>query len=274
MMNKIYFEIPKVCPICGQPIAINESEQLYCTNPDCDGKLLNKLEHFFGKKGLDVKGISKATFEKLIDWGWINNCIDVFSLSNFKDKWINQSGFGEKSVMNIFNSLNAVKENTPLDKFICAIGIPLIGNVASKVLAEHFFTWADFRNAVNQKYHFSDLYDFGYTMEEAILNFNYTEADKLAELLNITYKNPVPTDGLKLANMKIAITGTLTKFKNRTALEEAIAAAGGKVVSSVSKNTNILINNNPESNSSKNISAKKLNIPILTEENFVKNYLI
>ena len=268
------FIIPKICPICGQPTAINESEQLYCTNPDCDGKLLNKLEHFFGKKGLDVKGISKATFEKLIDWGWINNCVDVFSLFDFKDKWIKQPGFGEKSVMNILNNLNVIKENTSLDKFICAIGIPLIGNVASKVLAEHFFTWADFRNAVNQKYHFSDLYDFGYTMEEAILNFNYTEADKLAELLNITYKNPVPTDGLKLANMKIAITGTLTKFKNRTALEEAIAAAGGKVVSSVSKNTNILINNNPESNSSKNISAKKLNIPILTEENFVKNYLI
>lgn len=266
------FEIPKVCPICGQPTAINESEQLYCTNPDCDGKLLNKLEHFFGKKGLDVKGISKATFEKLIDWGWINNCVDVFFLSDFKDRWMKQSGFGEKSVMNILNSLNAIKENISLDKFICAIGIPLIGSVASKVLAEHFFTWADFRNAVNQKYHFSDLYDFGYTMEEAILNFNYAEADKLAELLNITYKNTSPV-GTKLVNMKIAITGTLTKFKNRAALEQAIAAAGGKSVSSVTKNTNILINNNPNSTSAKNIAAKKLNIPILTEEEFAEKYL-
>lgn len=264
--------IPKVCPICGQPTAINESEQLYCTNPECDGKLLNKLEHFFGKKGLDVKGVSKATFEKLIDWGWINNCVDVFFLFDFKDKWIKQPGFGEKSVMNILNSLNAVKENTPLDKFICAIGIPLIGSVASKVLAEHFFTWADFRNAVNQKYHFSDLYDFGYTMEEAILNFNYAEADKLAELLNITYKNTSPV-GTKLVNMKIAITGTLTEFKNRAALEQAIAAAGGKSVSSVTKNTNILVNNNPNSTSAKNVAAKKLNIPILTEEEFAERYL-
>jgi DNA ligase (NAD+) len=263
---------PNVCPICGQPTAINESEQLYCTNPECDGKLLNKLEHFFGKKGLDVKGVSKATFEKLIDWGWINNCVDVFFLFDFKNKWIKQPGFGEKSVMNILNSLNTVKENTPLDKFICAIGIPLIGSVASKVLAEHFFTWADFRNAVNQKYHFSDLYDFGYTMEEAILNFNYAEADKLAELLNITYKNASPV-GTKLVNMKIAITGTLTKFKNRAALEQAIAAAGGKSVSSVTKNTNILVNNNPNSTSAKNVAAKKLNIPILTEEEFAEKYL-
>ena len=127
-----HFEIPKICPICGQPTATNESEQLYCTNPDCEGKLLNKLEHFFGKKGLDVKGISKATFEKLIDWGWVENILAVFDLRDFDILWTNKPGFGKKSVEKILDTLDESRMHCPLNKFLCAIGIPQIGITTSK----------------------------------------------------------------------------------------------------------------------------------------------
>lgn len=266
--------LPKVCPICGQSTAINESEQLYCTNLECDGKLLNKLEHFFGKKGLDVKGISKATFEKLIDWGWVNNITDVLFLDNHIVEWKKRPGFGEKSVMNIINSINTTIENVSLDKFLCAIGIPQIGTTASKQLADYFGSYTQFREAVNNNFDFTALPDFGYITAESILHFDYTEADQLSKIINIEYvKNEINNDNGKLKGLKIVITGNLKKYKNRDELSQIIAAAGGKVVSSVTKETNILINNNPNSTSTKNIAAKKLNIPILSEEEFVANYI-
>ena len=267
-----YFKTPNICPICGAPTAVNASEQLYCTNPECNGKLINKLDHFFGKKGLDVKGISKATFEKLIDWGWVKEILDVFSLTYYGYEWQKKPGFGEKSVAKILDVINQSRENCPLDKFICAIGIPQIGTVASKQIADKFGSYNDFRQAVQDGYDFSELEDFGFITSNAILKFDYTEADKLAKILNITYtKSEVVSD--RLQNKKVAITGTLTQFKNRKELEAVIAAAGGKVVSSVTSNTDILINNNPESASSKNTTAKKLGIPILTEKAFLESYV-
>lgn len=268
----IIFFPPTKCPICGQFTAVNESEQLYCTNPDCDGKLLNKLEHFFGKKGLDVKGISKATFEKLVDWGWVEEIADVFNLFQHRDEWMDKTGFGAKSVDNILSNIDKAVHNTPLDNFICAIGIPQIGPNTARILADTFHYWTNFREAVIDKYQFSNLYDFGYIMEDEILNFDYTQADKIAKILNITYESP-KVNNEKLNGLKIAITGGLHYYKNRNELEAAIAAAGGKSVSSVTKNTNILINNDSNSSSSKNITAKKLGIPILTEAEFKEKYL-
>lgn len=270
-MNKIYFEPPKICPICGHPTVINESNQLYCPNPECSGKLINHLEYFFGKKGLDVKGLSKATFEKLIDLNWVTDIIDVYNLDQYKEIWMEQPGFGKVSVNKILDAIENSK-NCSLDKFICAIGIPQIGPNTSKVLADKFLCWENFRQAVNDKFSFATLYDFGYITEYYILNFDYTKADELAKILNITYETP-KVNSEKLNNKKIAITGTLQLYKNRTELEAAIAAAGGKSVSSVSKYTDILINNNPNSTSSKNLTAKKLGIPVLTESEFKAEYL-
>ena len=75
---------PKKCPICGAPTEIRESDsgtvELYCSSDTCEGKLINRLEHFCSKKGLDIKGLSKATLEKLIDWGWVKNISDLFNL--------------------------------------------------------------------------------------------------------------------------------------------------------------------------------------------------
>jgi len=88
--TKEYFSYPMFCPICGQPTEIkkdNDSEVLYCGNPECEGKVLNRLDHFCSKKGLDIKGLSKATLEKLMDWNWVNDYYDIFTLDTHAEEW-------------------------------------------------------------------------------------------------------------------------------------------------------------------------------------------
>lgn len=272
-----FFQIPELCPYCNQPTTITESDsgtkELYCYNPECNGKLINKIEHFFGKKGLDVKGISLATFEKLINLNWVNEIADIYNLYKYKEQWIQLPGFGEKSVNKILLSIENSK-NCDLDKFICAIGIPLIGTVASKQIAQYFKIWDKFKQAINNRFDFSVLYDFGYIMSEAILNFNYTEADKLSKILNILeYSENTNEINNKLTGKKIVITGTLNQYKNREELKTIIESNGGKVLSSISSNVDILINNNINSTSAKNIAAKKLNIPIITELQFIEEFI-
>lgn len=265
-----HFDIPKICPVCGSRTAINESSQLYCTNPDCDGKLINKLDHFCGKKGLDIKGLSKATLEKLIDWGWVNNCVDLFSLQDHAKEWVVKPGFGAKSVEKILDSIEESK-NCSTEAFIASLGIPLIGRTIAADLAKRFETYEALSKAIDEGYDFTKLPGFAWAKSQALTNFDYTEADKLYGILNV---KPAPTvievSEQPLKDMKFVITGSVKHFKNRTELQNLIEKCGGKVVSAISKNVDYLINNNAESTSAKNVAAKKLGIPILTEEEFLE----
>ena len=266
------------CPICGGDVEYITSADgvinAYCNNPLCEGKLINRLEHFCGKKGLDIKGLSKATFQKLIDWEWIKNIEDIFYLSNYRNEWIKKSGFGIASVDKILKSIEEHKHTT-LDAFISAIGIPLIGRAVAKDLINYFETYEDFRNAVNDKdYHFYNLNNFGEEMDNSIKSFDYTEADKIFKLL--IFESPIVNNNKindNLAGKTIVITGKLTNFKNRAELKSVIEAHGGKVVDSISAKTDILINNDVNSTSSKNKAAQARNIPIISELDFIQQYI-
>ena len=260
--TKNYFDIPPVCPICHEPTIIkneNGSEMLYCSNPHCEGKFINHLDHFCGKKGLDIKGLSTATLEKIINWGWVSNLEDIFKLENFSKEWKNKAGFGEKSVERILEAINNSK-NTTLDKVIAAAGIPLIGSRVAKDLTEIYHTWTDFRNETNFEY----IDGIGPEMNSSLINFDYSEIDKVIPYLNII--NSSVEKNNKLENLTFCITGKLKTFKNRDELIKFIEDNGGKVVSSVSSKVNYLINNDINSTSSKNKTAKELNIQIITEE--------
>lgn len=263
---------PKICPICGAETKDTftiDSHLLICSNPLCDGKLINKLDHFLGKKGLDIKGISSAILDKLIEWEWVNNFCDLFNLAARRSEWIKKPGFGVKSVDKILNTLEAGRTTT-LQKFISAIGIPLIGKTASIDLLPYIKDYKQFRYMVNTKYDFTKIPGFGIEKSNAILNFNYEEADKVSELLTFVEEEQVEITSESLAGQSICITGTLIRFKNRSELTDIIIKNGGKVVSSVSKNTTMLINNNLNSTSAKNKAAKTLGIPIITEEKFLE----
>ena len=265
------------CPICGEDVEIinnNGVKIIVCTNPSCQGKFINILEHFCGKKGLDIKGLSKATFQKLIDWNWINNIEDVFYLSNHRDEWIKKTGFGIASVDKILKSIEEHKHTT-LNAFISAIGIPLIGRTIAKDLTNYFETYEDFRDAVDDnKYDFSMLDNFGEEMNKSIKNFDYAEADRISKFLifEAPIVNNIQTNN-NLTGKTIVITGKLTTFKNRAELKAVIESHGGKVLDSISSKTDLLINNDVNSTSSKNKAAKARNIPIISELDFMKQYL-
>ena len=273
-----FLTIPKVCPYCGYPTKIkkdNDSEVLYCTNEQCESRLVNRLDHFCGKKGLDIKGLSKATLEKFIEWGWVESIEDLYYISEkYRSDFLLKPGFGNKSVAKILNAIENSKHTT-FDAFISAIGIPLIGRAVAKDLANYFETYEDFREAIKDKdYHFYELDNFGIEMDNSLKTFDYAEADRLSKILNIeasvVNNNQINNS---LTGKTIVITGKLTKFKNRAELKSIIEAHGGKVSDSISGKTDILINNDINSTSAKNKSAKTRGIPIITETDFIQQYI-
>lgn len=274
---KMYFDYPYVCPICGSGTVLhqeNDSAFICCDNDACEGKLINRLDHFCGKKGLDIKGLSKATLEKLIDWGWVKNIPSIFALNYYRDEWVLKPGFGSKSVDKILNAIDYSRNTCELHQFICALGIPLIGSSASKELCKHFDTYQQFRESIDSNYQFFMLPNFGVEMHKAIINFDYNDADAMIQSGVITFNST--TQKLDQENtldgLTFVITGKLNHFKNRDAIKDKIESLGGKVTGSVSKNTNYLINNDKDSTSSKNKSAKTLGIPVLNEEDFIKMF--
>lgn len=267
--------LPTICPICGAELIIDDSgtaKTLKCINSECSGQLINQLDHYAGKKGLDIKGLSKATLEKLIDWGWVNSILDLYSLKQYKKEWINKPGFGEKSVNNILEAIENAKSPT-LNAFIAALGIPNIGSTMAKELLKYITSYEDFRNKINNKWNFAEhISGFGYVMNDAILKFDYSEADKISKLLDIQLP-VVNNEKQTLKGANVVITGRLVSFKNRDELKAQIENRGGKVIGSVSSNTNYLINNDAMSTSAKNQKAHQLNIPILTEAQFIEKFL-
>lgn len=280
IMTIEFFKIPEKCPICGgslERVTETDSTVLMCMAADCPGKLVNKIDHFCSKKGMDIKGLSKATIIKLIDWGWVEEFADLYELSTHRTEWIAKPGFGPKSVDNILSAIEASR-HADYAKFLPAIGIPMIGNSITKDIIQHpeLSNYEDFRAAVNASWDFTQIEGIGVEKAGSILTFDYTEADKVYQqfvsITSLAESATSPATNL-LEGQVIVVTGSLEHFKNRNELTAFINERGGKVTGSVSKNTTLLINNDLESPSSKNRDAKRLGIPILTEKKFLENYL-
>lgn len=262
-----------LCPICGGLTEIRTSESgvksLYCVNEHCEGKLAQRIDHYCSKKGLDIKGLSRATIEKLIDWNWIQSIKGLYELDVYKTRWTQKSGFGLASVNKILTAIEESKKDVDLANFIAALGIPLVGKTISKEIVKYYDTWEDFRAAVGSDW--SEFDGFGTEISNAINSFNYEEADEIAELLSFeAASKEAPSADNKIFGQTFVITGKLNLNKNRDALKAKIESLGGKVTGSVSSKTNYLINNDLTSTSAKNKKAKELGIPIISEEQFEK----
>ena len=265
-------EIPTKCPICGGDCSIhqdNNSKILMCDNPDCEGKILNKFDHFCSKKGLDIKGLSKATLEKLLDWGFIETYEDIFSLRYWREDWIKKPGFGPASVDKILNAIEDARKCN-FEKLIAAAGIPEIGTRVAKDLAKEYKgSYEAFREDVEGKLDFTRFDGIGEVMADYILNFDYTEIDKVYDRLDFQMPEPKEENSVDLTDIVFCITGKLNTFKNRDELIVDIESKGGRAVSSMSSKVNYLINNDITSTSAKNKAAKATGIPIITEEDYL-----
>lgn len=267
-------DIPTTCPVCGEPVTIikdNETEVLVCINPDCQGKLLNKISNFVSRQGMNINGFSKKSIEKLISIGILNNYLDIYSLKDKKALLISLDGFGKKKVTNLLEEIENSKKVT-LDRFLCALGIPGVGTSKCRKISQIFHGSFDvLSEAIENRYNFSSIEDFGPVIHKNIYKFwrlNTEIIQKLASLMEWEEEKHVDQ---KLNGKSFVITGKLQKM-SRAELKSKIESLGGKVSDSVSKNTSFLINNDSESYSSKNKKAKELNVPIIKEEDFYKKF--
>lgn len=270
------FLIPGKCPVCGGKTEIsrsNNTDNLVCVNDDCPGKLLGKLKQFVSKKGMDIDGLSEATLDRFIDLGWLGEFIDIFSLVNHRQQMINLDGFGKKSADKLLAAIEASRHSVKLPNFITALSIPGIGEMQAKLICKTYPTWDEFW-AATESGDFSQIGGIGDVLNANIHDWfrvNYQHVDNLVKLLDFEdgeIMNP-PETSSRIAGMNFVITGTLSHFKNRDELVNEIEKYGGKVVGSVSKKTDYLINNDVNSNSSKNLKARELGIPIISEAGFL-----
>lgn len=273
------FKIPDKCPVCGHPTRIvkeNDSEVLVCENPDCKGKLLGKLVHAASRNALDIENLSESTIEKFINLGWVTSIKDIYHLSFYKNHMQVLDGFGKKSVEKLLNSIEKSRK-TSLERFLYSLSIPLLGKSASMMIADSvdydfdvFIDEMTFKGAEYFRY-LPGVGDSLMSSLNAYWKSHYSDILQLAnEFTFETQKSIMSETTNELENKTFVITGSVKHYKNRDALKAYIEAHGGTVVGSVSSKTSYLINNDINSTSSKNQKAKSLNIPIISENEFLQ----
>lgn len=269
--------IPATCPVCGGETKIqnmNDTETLYCTNPECAAKKIKSFTLFVSRDALNMEGLSEATLEKFISMGFIHEYADLFHLTEHRDAIVDMEGFGEKSYANLVDSIEKAR-NTTLPRLIYGLGIANIGLVNAKMLCRHFDYDLDSLQSAKEE-ELSDIEGVGDVIAGAFVSYmnNPANKEKIDHLLPELHleKPESSTENQNLAGLSFVVTGTLNSFENRNALKEEIEKRGGKVTGSVTSKTECLINNDVTSSSSKNKKAKELNVPILSEEDFLQKY--
>lgn len=268
-------EIPKFCPVCNSPTKVvnnNGSKVLMCTNEDCAGRLLGKWETFVSKKGMNVDGMSESTLDKLLKLGYLTSVFDsLYSLKDYKAELYKIDGFGKKSIDNLLASIEKSK-NVDLQHFITAFSIPGIGEGQSKLLVKFFKTFDEFYKVACEDYLFDRIPGIGEVLNRNIHKWVFNNGWQMLDVnerVHFAGERAVAEDQT-LTGKTFVVTGSVKHFKNRDELKTKIESLGGKVVGSVSKNTDYLINNDIASTSGKNKKAQDLGIPIVNEEQFLK----
>lgn len=266
-------EIPDTCPVCGKEARVlktNEVESLYCMNPDCQAKKIKSFTLFVSRDAMNIDGLSEATLEKFILKGFIKDFGDIFEIGRYREEIVNMDGFGEKSFDNLMTSLERAKHTT-LPRLLYSLGIANIGLANAKVICKEFdYDLEKMIHATGEE--ISSIEGIGPVIAQSFTAYFADEENmrKLRHLLSHLELEAVKQENrLTLEGKQFVITGSVEHFANRAQLKEYIEQRGGKVTGSVTSKTDYLINNDVTSNSSKNKKARELEIPILSEEDFL-----
>lgn len=283
-------ETPCECPVCKSPTEIvvspvSGTKTLHCTNETCPAKELKKFRRFLSKDGMDVDGISEQTIAKFINLGWVAEYADIYHLPSHAREIAQLEGFGEKSAANIVKSIERARE-VDARRLLYALSIPLVGkDVCNRLLTayppDRLFDLVTGRNTTTlfsapPAELLSAIPGIGPETSSSIINWfndprNRAMTDRLLAEVSIRQVFTAPT-GKKCEGLTFVVTGDVHQYKNRNELKAYIESQGGKVTGSVSKSTTFLINNDATSASTKNQKAKQLNIPIITEDEFVARF--
>lgn len=271
-------EIPGECPICHGKTEIrreNDTETLICPNPDCDAKKLKSFTLFVSRDAMNIDGLSEATLEKFLAKGFLHTYADLFHLDRYKEQITQMDGFGEKSFSNLTESIENARHTT-LARLIYSLGIPNIGIANAKMICREYKN--DLERLLNAPAEeLADIDGVGPVIAGTFAAFFAEEKNRKALealLSEVTLEQETFSDApLSLSGKSFVVTGSLNHFENRNALKEKIEALGGKVTGSVTGKTVCLINNDSTSDSSKNKKARELGVSVLTEEEFIEQYL-
>lgn len=270
-------EIPEACPVCGGATKVNDEKgvlTLYCTNPLCPAKQIKSFAHFVARDAMNIEGMSEATIEKFIAQGYIKEPADFFSLPEYQDKIVTLEGFGKKSYDNLIQAVNKARKTTPA-RLLYGLGISGVGLANAKLIARHCKNdWQRIQTLSEAE--LVEIEGIGPVMAASFTAYFQEPENKrkvAALLAEVHLEAPTLSQAQTLAGLTFVITGSLLNFENRDALKETIENKGGKVAGSVSSKTSYLINNDTLSGSSKNKTAKELRVPIISEQDFIEQFM-
>jgi len=272
--NMVY---PDHCPACGGVTEIrmaNEVKALYCTNPLCSAKKIKLFSHFVSRDAMNVDGLSEATLDKMIEKGFLTELPDLFHLADYAEEIKTMEGFGQKSCDNLLASIEKSKK-VMMPNFIYSLGILNIGLANAKLICKELnYDMNRIRHASMED--LTAIGGIGEVIAKTMMDYFANEHNSrileqlLKEVELLVPETTVSEGGPSLEGKVFVITGSVNHFKNRNELKAKVEELGGKVTGSVTGKTDYLINNDNTSSSSKNKKAKELNIPIITEEEFLQ----
>jgi len=264
---------PTKCPTCSSPLFKPENEvAYYCENTECPDQVKGRLEHFASRGAMDIEGLGEALIDLFVSKGFLRNHADIYKLKDGRYELIQIDRLGEKSVDNLLQSIEKSK-NQPFDKVLFALGIRYVGAGAAKKLASHFNSIDNLMKANVEE--ITSVYEIGESIADSVKQFfsNKSNIQTIQQLkksglqfASVKEKIPVKANTF-FSNKTFVLTGTLNNFTR----EEAglmIERLGGKVVSSVSKNTDFVLAGDKAG--SKLTKAKDLSVKVLNEDEFTK----
>lgn len=260
------FVFPQTCPVCGAPVLRDpDGAAIRCTGAECPAQLLRNLIHFAARDAMDIDGVGPAVLQQLIEAKLVANPADLYDLTAEQLKKLER--MGAKSAQNAVEAIAKSKEND-LWRLIYALGIRQVGEKAAKVLAAHFGSMDALRRATAEE--LTQIDDVGAVTADYITRWMQSEqaADLLERLKNagLNMESRRTLVDSRFAGMTFVLTGALTRFTREEA-GEMIEQRGGKAASSVSKKTTYVVAG--ENAGSKLKKAQELNIPVLSEEEFL-----
>ena len=257
-------EKPAVCPFCGS--AVRETgANLFCSNEACPPRIIQKLTHYCSKNAADVEGMSEATIALLFEKRGVKRFSDLYALKSSDLEGL--EGFKSKKISNLLASLENSK-NLPLDRFLYAIGIEGIGRVAARDLAA--FGSVEAVAALTRE-ELVAVDNVGEVTANSVTAYfadeeNRAEIERLFACGVRPYVRKKPAGGA-FAGQSVVLTGTLASM-SRPEAQKRIEALGGECQSAVSGKTTLVVAG--EKAGSKLEKAKKLNVPVIGEEEFLK----
>ena len=258
-------EMPSVCPSCGQPLK-QEDIETFCTNYwGCPAQIKKRIVHYCSKDAMNIEGVSEKTIDAFYNEFSIRYPYQLYDLT--KNDLLQLEKFKDKKTNNVYENIQNSK-NPTLEKFIYALGIRNIGKKTAKDLAKHFKTFENFKNATFEQ--LVEVEDIAEITAQSIVDF-FADKKNLENLDELKKRDVViqesKNNGTGIFEGKtFVLTGTLDNYTREQATFE-IESRGGKVTSSVSKNTDYLLAG--ESVGSKYDKAMSLGVKIIDENEFV-----